>query len=66
MLRIELYGRDRSSGTFEMFTEKVIGKDALSAEAFAVSLPIIQIGDSGVIVDSVIRSPNAIGYVSRP
>ncbi len=62
---IELYGRDRSSGTFEMFTEKVIGKDALNAEAFAVS-PDHQIGDSGVIVDSVMRSPNAIGYVSSP
>lgn len=63
---IELYGRDRSSGTFEMFTEKVIGKDAVNAEvAFAVS-PDHQIGDSGVIADSVMRSPNAIGYVSSP
>ena len=63
---IELYGRDRSSGTFEMFTEKVIGKDAINTEAASVVSPDHQIGDSGLIVDSVMRSPNAIGYVSSP
>ena len=63
---IELYGRDRSSGTFEMFTEKVMGKDALNAEIASAVSPDHQIGDSGLIADSVMRSPNAIGYVSSP
>src|SRR5437762_12822378 len=60
---IELYGRDRESGTFEMFTEKVIGKDAfpIIQEASAVA-PDHQIADSGLIVDAVMHSPNAIGY----
>jgi len=63
---IELYGRDRESGTFEMFTEKVIGKDsATSAETTAVP-PNHQIADSSLIVDAVIHSSNAIGYVSSP
>ena len=63
---IELYGRDRTSGTFEMFTEKVIGKDPFNTETpFAVS-PDHQIGDSGLIADTVVQSPNAIGYVSSP
>ena len=50
---IELYGRDVESGTFEMFTEKVIGKDAfpMIQEASAVP-PDHQIADSGLIVDA--------------
>jgi len=63
---IELYGRDQNSGTYEMFTEKVIGKDSLNTVAHSVVPPDHQIGDSGLIVDAVLRSPNSIGYVSSP
>jgi phosphate transport system substrate-binding protein len=63
---IELYGRDRNSGTFEMFTEKVIGKDVSTGAGTIAVTPSHQIADSGLIVDSVMRSPNAIGYVSSP
>jgi phosphate transport system substrate-binding protein len=63
---IEIYGRDRDSGTFEMFTEKVIGRDTIAnAEVSAIPADH-QIDDSGLMVDSVIRSRNAIGYVSSP
>lgn len=63
---IELYGRDRESGTFEMFTEKVFGKDAL-ANPQGSSVPFNrQIADSSLIVDAVMHTPNAIGYVSSP
>jgi phosphate transport system substrate-binding protein len=63
---IDLYGRDRNSGTFEMFTEKVIARDPISNTETSAIPPDHQIGDSGLIVESVIRSPNAIGYVSSP
>ncbi len=63
---IELYGRDRNSGTFEMFTEKVIGKDPAKNSEPSIVWPDHQIADSGLIVDAVIRSPNAIGYASSP
>jgi phosphate transport system substrate-binding protein len=63
---IELYGRDQNSGTFEMFTEKVMGKD-LSLSSKGVIVPADhQIGDSNLIVEAVMHSPNAIGYVSSP
>ena len=63
---IELYGRDRESGTFVMFTEKVMGKEGASAPAISAVPADNQIGDSERIVDAVMRSPNAIGYVSHP
>lgn len=63
---IELYGRDRYSGTFEMFTEKVIGTDLANLPAVSPVPPDHQIADSGLMVDAVMRSPNAIGYVSSP
>jgi phosphate transport system substrate-binding protein len=63
---IEFYGRDPDSGTFEMFTEKVFGKDA-SENSVSSAVPADrQIADSNLIVDAVMRSPNAIGYVSSP
>ena len=63
---IVFYGRDRASGTFEMFTERVFGKDAtISAADSAVPLDR-QIADSGLIVDAVMHSINTIGYVSLP
>lgn len=64
---IEFYGRDRDSGTFETFTEKVFGKDALPNNSASPAVPADrQIADSGLIVDAVMRSQNAIGYVSSP
>jgi len=63
---IELYGRDRESGTFEMFTEKVFGKDALANPPHSAVSSNRQIADSSLIVDAVLHTPNAIGYVSSP
>jgi len=63
---IEIYGRDRNSGTFEMFTEKVIGKDTIANAEVSAIPSDHQIGDSSLMVDSVMRSRNAIGYVSSP
>jgi phosphate transport system substrate-binding protein len=63
---IEFYGRDSDSGTYEMFTEKVFGKDSDTNSGNA-SVPLTrQMADSSLIVDAVIRSENAIGYVSSP
>jgi phosphate transport system substrate-binding protein len=61
---IELFGRDNHSGTFEMFTEKVIGKDPGSSSEATVVPPEHQIADSRSIVNAVTNAPNAIGYVS--
>ena len=63
---IELLGRDRNSGTFEVFTEKVMRKDSQTPETPAIIRPDQQFGDSGLIVDAVMHLPNAIGYVSSP
>jgi phosphate transport system substrate-binding protein len=61
---IEFYGRDSGSGTFEMFTEKVFGKDATTSAMTSVVPRERQFADSGLIVDEVLHSTNAIGYVS--
>ncbi len=61
---IEILGRERNSGTFGMFTERVIGKDPASTQEPSVISPDDQIADSGLIVNAVLHSPNAIGYVS--
>ena len=63
---IVFYGRDGTSGTFEMFTEKVFGKDATNNGTNSAVPPERQIADSGLVVDAVMRSTNAIGYVSLP
>lgn len=63
---IEVFGRDRNSGTFEMFTEKVGGSDPAKIPQISSVPRDHQIADSGLIVDAVMRSPNAIGYVSSP
>lgn len=63
---IEVYGRDRDSGTFDTFTEKVFGKE-VATPSQSEALPLArQIADSGLMVDAVMHSPNAIGYVSSP
>ena len=61
---IELYGRNQDSGTFEMFTEKVIGRDGLASAEISAVPRDHQIADSGSLVDAVMNSANAIGYVS--
>ena len=63
---IEFYGRDRDSGTFEMFTEKIFGKSAINNSAGLAVPTEHQIADSRLIVDAVMHSPNAVGYVSSP
>lgn len=63
---VEFYGRDRDSGTFETFTEKVFGKDSPPDSSRSMVPAERQIADSGLIVDAVMRSQNAIGYVSSP
>jgi len=63
---IELYGRDSNSGTSEMFTEKVMGKNPLETARMAALPKDRQMGDSNQIVDAVMRSRNAIGYASSP
>lgn len=63
---IELFGRDQNSGTFEIFTERVMGKDSQATARQAIVPLDRQIGDSALIVGAVMNSPNAIGYVSSP
>jgi phosphate transport system substrate-binding protein len=62
---IELFERDRNSGTYEMFTEKVIERDPQAAELDGIPADH-QIGDSSLMVESIMHSPNSIGYVSSP
>jgi phosphate transport system substrate-binding protein len=63
---IELYGRDQASGTLEIFTEKVMGENQ-QGKVRPAHVPMNhQVGDSDLLVDAVMRSPNAIGYVSSP
>ena len=54
---IVLLGRDTSSGTYEFFSEAVVGKDA----KYAKSMRNMQ--SSQAIVDEVKGNANAIGYV---
>jgi phosphate transport system substrate-binding protein len=63
---VELLGRDKNSGTFEVFTEKVMRKDTQDSGTSAIIPLDRQFGDSGLIVNAVMHSPNAIGYVSAP
>lgn len=63
---VELYGREKNSGTKDMFEQMVVGKDA-QGHALPVIVPQDhQVDESGKIVDAVLSSPNAIGYVSSP
>ena len=63
---IDLYGRDRDSGTFAVFIEKVIGEEAVRTPEISAVRADHQIGDSEIMVEAVMHSPNAIGYVSHP
>lgn len=55
--KIVLLGRDTSSGTYEFFSEAVVGKDA----KYAKTMRSMQ--SSQAIVDEVKNNPNAVGYV---
>ena len=55
--KIVLLGRDTSSGTYEFFSEAVVGKDA----KYAKTMRSMQ--SSQAIVDEVKNNPQAIGYV---
>lgn len=55
--KIVLLGRDTSSGTYEFFSEAVVGKD----NKYAKTMRSMQ--SSQAIVDEVKNNPNAIGYV---
>jgi phosphate transport system substrate-binding protein len=57
---IDLYGRDKDSGTAAMFAEMVVGKEPQQVPANH------QMKDSDAIVDVVMQSASAIGYVSSP
>lgn len=63
---IEVYGRDRTSGTYEMFMEKVFGGNSGDHLNDASVSSGRQMADSRLIVDAVSRSEDAIGYVSSP
>ena len=60
---IELFGRDRESGTFEVLNERVMGRDSGGGSVTAVAADH-QLADSNLLVRAVAASPNAIGYVS--
>ncbi len=61
---IEIFGHDADSGAFGIFGERAtVRGTASTAESSAIS-PHDQVADSGLIVNAVTRSPNAIGYVS--
>ena len=62
---IELFGRDRESGTFAMFTEKVMRQEGVTTPPISAVPADHEIGDSEVMVDAVMRSSNAIGYVTH-
>lgn len=53
---IELYGPDRDSGTFEFFTEAIVGKAKSQRDDVQMS------ADDNVLVTGVAGDPDALGY----
>lgn len=53
---IKLYGPGKESGTFDYFTEAIVGKAKASRADYTAS------EDDNVIVQAVARDPNAMGY----
>jgi phosphate transport system substrate-binding protein len=53
---ISVVSRDTSSGTYEIWQEKVLGKDKLRADALLVA-------SNGQMVQTVAQNPYAIGYI---
>lgn len=54
---IKLFGPGKESGTFDYFTEAIVGKAKSSRVDYTAS------EDDNVIVQAVARDPNAIGYL---
>jgi phosphate transport system substrate-binding protein len=55
--RLTLYGAGSDSGTFDYFTEAVVGRAKSSRGDYAAS------EDDNVLVQGVARDPNALGYI---
>ncbi|WP_026736168.1 PstS family phosphate ABC transporter substrate-binding protein [Fischerella sp. PCC 9605] len=53
---IKLYGPGKKSGTFDYFTEAVVGKSGASRTDYTAS------EDDKVLVDGISKDPNALGY----
>ncbi|MBW4647031.1 MAG: PstS family phosphate ABC transporter substrate-binding protein [Goleter apudmare HA4340-LM2] len=53
---ITLYGPGKDSGTFDYFTEAVVGKTDASRNDYTAS------EDDDVLVDGISKDPNALGY----
>ncbi len=53
---LNLYGADKKSGTFDYFTEAVVGKPGSSRTDYTAS------EDDEVLVDGISKDPNALGY----
>jgi phosphate transport system substrate-binding protein len=53
----KLYGADVESGTFDYFTEAVVGKSKASRSDYVAS------EDDNVLVQGVASDPNALGYI---
>lgn len=53
---LKLYGADKDSGTFDYFTEAVVGKARASRSDYTASK------DDDVLVQEVSKDPNALGY----
>ncbi len=54
--RIVVISRDTSSGTYETWQEKILGKDRVAPSALLQA-------SSGAVVQAVAKNPNAIGYI---
>lgn len=53
---ISVVSRDTSSGTYEIWQEKVLGKDKVRPDA-------LQVASSGQMVQTIAQNPYAIGYI---
>ena len=53
---IKLYGPGTDSGTFDYFTDEIVGEEGASRSDFTAS------EDDNVLVQGVARDPNALGY----
>ena len=53
---IKLYGPGTDSGTFDYFTDEIVGEEGASRADFTAS------EDDNVLVQGIARDPNALGY----
>lgn len=61
---IVVYGRDHVSGTGEMFSQIVLGKDANGKQQYARTPPMQELENGTAIVNAVMQDAYAIGYSS--